>query len=188
MKQKWFLVPIRVLAGIGLGIAIATLFHWDLSLKINWDAINAIATVIAAAATGFAAYVGLRAVDNWRQGNLHKGAVESILAFESTANDFKISLQNLELHLIRGIHDKEPTSEETKQNETLHTNLARVARQHESEYERLRKHLLFYVPDEEESLFTANQIYRSFDGLCLGPRSDKRFQHVEVAFYLFLRD
>lgn len=163
-------------------MAVTTLFHWDLSSEINWDAVGAAATVGAAAATGFAAYVGLRAVDNWKQGNLHKGAVESILAFENAANEFKHSLRVLEFNLIVGINDKEPTGEAKKQKEILHTSSVRAAIECENQYERLRKQLIFYVPAEQENLLTANQIHRSFDGIDSGPGKSKRFEHVEVVF------
>ncbi|PYE30821.1 hypothetical protein DFP83_11319 [Idiomarina fontislapidosi] len=181
MKEQWKLSLISILTGLVLGVAIATFFRWDLSSQINWQAISAVATAIAAAATGFAAYVGLRAVDNWKQGNLHKGAVESILVFENAADNFKNALENLEFHLIRGIKETEPTGEAKKRKDIEHQALVKVALQREDEYEKLRKQLLFYAPSEE-ALLTANQIHRSFDGMDWAPGSSRRFKHVEVAF------
>lgn len=187
MNEQWKrgrtqLSLISIFTGLVLGVAIATFFRWDLSSQINWEIINVVATAIAAAATGFAAYVGLRAVDNWKQGNLHKGAVESILAFENSANNLKNALEHLEFHLIRGIKEAEPTGAEKQQKDIKRRALVKVATQCESEYEKLRKQLIFYVPSEEETLLTANQIHRSFDGMDWLPGSDRRFKHVEVAF------
>lgn len=182
MKKQWKLILISTLVGGGLGISISTFFRWDLSSQINWNAISAAATAVAAAATGFAAYVGLRAVDNWRQGNLHKGAVEAILAFEVAANDFEDALKALEFHLIRGIKDTELTGQAKVRKDSERQTRVKAAIQCESEYEKLRKHLIFYVPDEQDSLLTANQIHRSFDGIDSGPGKDQRFRHVEVAF------
>gem|GEM_PF-2959667 len=182
MKNNWTLVLVSVFAGIGLGVTLATFFRWDLSTRIDWVAVGAVATAVASAATGFAAYVGLRAVDNWRQGNLHKGAVESILAFEAAANNFKDSLKHLEFHLIKGVGQKELSKGAQAKADFKHRELVKATMQCEAKYENSRKQLLFYAPDEDDNLLTANQVYRNFDTVESGPGSDERFKHVDKTF------